>query len=144
MRNIESLGTPLNSGLLVKCYVDSGTTKSGLFDPKKQGKMVPCVEIIKVGPKVTQVKANQWALVNQAIQPKAIVIKGEIFHLINEYDLLYVYDEPPTMEEVYNTDASVTQDLTHYVDIEPFKNMKAKFRNEDGDLVTLKGDKIAE
>jgi co-chaperonin GroES (HSP10) len=140
----KNLGSPLNSGILVKCYVDSGVTKSGLFDPKKQGKMVPCVEIVKVGPKVEQVKEGQWALVNQAVQPKAIVIQGEIFHLIKEYDLLYVYDEPPTMDEVYNSDASVTQDLTPYVDIEPFKNMKAKFRNEEGELVTLKGDKIPE
>jgi hypothetical protein len=140
----KNLGSPLNSGILVKCYVDSGVTKSGLFDPKKQGKMVPCVEVIKVGPKVEQVKEGQWALVNQAVQPKAIVIKGEIFHLLKEYDLLYVYDEPPTMDEVYNSDASVTQDLTPYVDIEPFKDMKAKFRNEEGELVTLKGDKIVE
>ena len=140
----KNLGSPLNSGILVKCYVDNGELKSGIFDPKKQGKLVPCVEIIKVGPKVTQVSEGQWGLVNDNANPKVIIINGGIYHLINEYDLLYVYDVPPTIDEVMSTNNSVKIDLTPYVDIEIFKDMKAKFRDEDNNLVTLGGSKIIE
>ena len=140
----KSLGSPLNSGILVKCYVDNGELKSGLLDLKKQGKLVPCVEIVKVGPKVTQVSEGQWGLVNDNVNPKAIVINNEMYHLINEYDLLYVYDVPPTIDEVMSTNTSVKVDLTPYVDIELFKDMKAKFRDESNNLVTLSGAKIVE
>lgn len=140
----ENLGSPLSSGILIKCYTDSGQLKSGLLDLKKQGKLVPCVEIVKTGPSVVQVKEGQWGLLNDTVKPSVIVIHGEMFHLIKEYDLLYVYDHKPSMDEIYMTNTSIKVDLTPYVDVTPFVDMKAKFRNENNELVTLKGDKIAE
>jgi hypothetical protein len=144
MKSNDKLGSPLDSGILVRCFKDSGELKSGLFDPSKQGKLVPCVEIVKVGPAVKQATVGQWALLNNTVKPSTIVIKGELFYLIKEYELMYLYDEKPTMDEIYQTDNSVTKDMTPYVNVESFVDMKAKFRDEKGDLVTLKGDKITE
>lgn len=141
----KSLGSPLSSSILVRCFRDSGELKSGLFDPKKQGKIVPCVEILKCGPDVKQAKEGQWGLMNDACKPSAIKLGDDVLFLMKEYELIYLYDEKPSMEEIYMTEITGTiKDLTPFVDVTPFENMKAKFRDEDNNLVTLGGSKITE
>ena len=141
----KGLGSPLGSGMLVRCFRDSGELKSGLFDPKKQNRIVPCVEILKCGPDVKQAKDGQWGLMNDTCKPSAIKIGDEVLFLMKEYELMFLYDTKPSMDEIYMTDITGTaKDLTEYVDVTPFVDMKAKFRDEDNNLVTLKGDRITE
>jgi co-chaperonin GroES (HSP10) len=140
----KNYGSPFGSGVLVRVFKDNGELKSGIFDPTKQGALVPCVEVLKVGPDVKQVKEGDWVLTTINSKPSPIVIGDELLYLIKEYDVMYVYAEKPSMEAVYATNIDPKRDLSPYVDVTPFKDLKAKFRDEEGNLVTLSGTPIKE
>jgi hypothetical protein len=117
----------MGSKVITKAYLKPETTKGGVIvDIKRKRDVVPCVELMAVGPDVKHAKVGQWGLLNTNCTPAAVIHDGEMYHLIQEYDIAVLFDEQPDLDDIVGSDTSIVRDLTDYVRFGKMKALKAK------------------
>lgn len=129
---------PLGSKMIVRAYLKPQSIILGL-DSKE---IVPCVEIMKVGPDVKHVKEGQWCLVRDNVQPGQFKYGEELFYFFQEHDVQVIFDEKPNYEIIMGTDTSIVRDLTEYVKIDKLSKVKANITEKDESEVLTESTSI--
>jgi hypothetical protein len=118
---------PLGSLLIVRPYRMPAINESGTILSDDERSWVPCVEILRKGPRVQHAEEGQWALLNhRTSEPGFFARQHEGFHLIQESDIAILYDEKPPYQEVSETDTYIFRDPTDYVKIDKMSKIEAK------------------
>lgn len=124
--------TPNGSLMIVRGFVKPTTTL--IIDPSA-GKIVPCMQIMSVGPNVKTGKPNMWITIKdqsaKTVSECAFPYKGEVFYFLQEHDVMFFYDEQPDLEDVMASATTIVRDLTEYVKIDKMKKVKAKVTEVD-------------
>ena len=99
---------PLGSKMIVRAYLKP---QSAIINLKAK-EIVPCVEVMRIGPDVKHVKEGQWVFIRDGITP------GQ-------------FDDKPDYEMIMGTDTSIVRDLTEYVNVDKLSKLKAKITEKD-------------
>lgn len=119
--------TPLGSKMIVRAYIKPQSIILGLNSKE----IVPCVEIMKVGPDVRYVKEGQWCIVRDNVQPGQFKYGEELFYFFQEADVQVMFDEQPDYEVIMGTDTTIVRDLTEYVKVDKLSKVKANITEKD-------------
>jgi len=118
---------PLGSKMIVRAYLKPQSIILRL----NQKEIVPCVEIMKIGPDVKYVKEGQWCLVRDNVEPGQFKYGEELFYFFQEHDVQVIFDEKPDYEIIMGTNTSIVRDLTEYVKVDKLSKVKAKITEKD-------------
>jgi hypothetical protein len=118
---------PLGSKMIVRAYLKP----QGALINLKAKEIVPCVEVMRIGPDVKYVKEDQWVLIRDGITPGQFKYGDELFYFIQEHDVSVIFDEKPDYEMIMGTDTSIVRDLTEYVKVDKLSKLKAKISEKD-------------
>lgn len=118
--------TPSGSRLICRGYIKPKSTSRILLAGENENKIVPCLEVMKIGPNVKTIVEGQWVRISDNCAPQMFPYKGEVFYFFQEHDIAFVYDEQPDMDDVLGSATMIVRDLTEYVVIDKMKKLKAK------------------
>ena len=119
--------TPSGSRMITRAYIKP---QSAIITLDKK-EIVPCVEVVKIGPNVRDVKEGQWVLVRHDVQPGQFKYKNELFYMFQEVDVVVSFDEQPDYNDIIGTDTTIVRDLTEYVKVDKLSKLKAKITERD-------------
>lgn len=119
--------TPSGSRMIVRAYIKP----QGVILNLDNKEIVPCVEVMKVGPYVKDVKEGQWVLVRHDVQPGQFKYQDELFYMFQESDVVVTFDEQPDYEDIMGSDTAIVRDLTEYVRVDKLSKVKAKITEKD-------------
>jgi hypothetical protein len=122
--------TPAGSRLICRGYIKPKKEGRIILAGENENKIVPCLEVMKIGPNVKTIIEGQWVRINDNCTPQMIPYKGEVFYFFQEHDIAFVYDEQPDMDDVLGSATMIVRDLTEYVVVDKMKKLKAKITTE--------------
>ena len=120
--------TPNGSMMIARGFVKPKS--SIILAGEGRDSIVPCLQIMKIGPNVKNVSEGQWVMLRD--QSASVVVnsmfpyKNELFYFLQEHDVMFIYDEQPDLDELINTGTTVVRDLTEYVKFEKLSKVRAK------------------
>jgi threonine dehydrogenase-like Zn-dependent dehydrogenase len=118
---------PLGSKMIVRAYLKT----QGIILNLNHKEIVPCVEVMKVGPDVKHVQEGKWVLIRDGITPGQFKYGDELFYFVQEHDVTVIFDEKPDYEMIMGTNTSIVRDLTEYVKVDKLSKVKAKISEKD-------------
>jgi hypothetical protein len=130
--------TPLGSKMIVRAYLKP----QGVILTVNKKEIVPCVEVMKVGPDVKHVQEGKWVLIRDGITPGQFKYEDELFYFVQEHDVTVIFDEKPDYEMIMGTDTSIVRDLTEYVKIDKLSKVKANITEKDESEVLTESTSI--
>lgn len=119
--------TPLGSRIITRAYIKP---QSAIITLDKK-EIVPCVEVMKIGLNVKEIKEGQWILVRHDVQPGQFKYGNELFYMFQESDVVVYFDEQPDYADIIGTDTAIVRDLTEYVKVDKMSKLKAKISEKD-------------
>lgn len=141
---------PLHSGLVVQIELMTRSTTGAII--LSQSQMNPFVKIIAKGDgvKSSDIVVGSYGLLNPSVSPMPIIGGDEkAYFLIKEYDILAVYDNPPTADMIATVmneplmSATISRDNTKFIDTEVVNALKAKKNTwKNADISEVEPSKI--
>ena len=126
--------TPMGSMIIARGFLKP-REQTSVISLHKKDSIVPCFEVMKVGPNVSNIKDGNWVTIKdqaaELVVSSIMPFKGELFYFFQQHDVAYVYDEQPDIEDVMASGTTIVRDLTEYVKIDKMKKLKAKVTEVD-------------
>ena len=125
--------TPNGSVIIARGFVKP--KKSIILAGEHKDAIVPCLQVMKVGPNVKNVVNGQWVTIKDqsadTVVRSIFPYKNELFYFMQEHDVMFMYDEQPSLDEVMTTSTTIVRDLTEYVKFEKLSKVRAKITEVD-------------
>lgn len=127
--------TPNGSLMIVRGFIKPKKESRIILAGENENTIVPCLEIMSIGPNVKTGKAGMWCTIKdqsaKTVSQCAFPYKNEVFYFIQEHDVMFFYHEQPDLEDVMASANTIVRDLTEYVKIDKMKKVKAKVTEVD-------------
>jgi len=126
--------TPSGSMIIARGFLKP-KEKSTVISLDKKDSIVPCFELMRVGPNVNAARDGMWATIKErsaeTVIKSTMPFQGELFYFFQEVDIMYFYDEQPDLDDVLASGTTIVRDLTEYVKIDKMSKLKAKVTEVD-------------
>lgn len=118
---------PMGSRMIVRAYLESQLSSGGIIKSLDEQKIVPVMEVMKIGPKVIEngnIKEGMWVLKTDMSKPGVMRYGNEVFYVIQEHDVSLVFAEKPAYEDVMGTNTTIVRDQSQYVKMDKLRDLK--------------------